>query len=62
MSLKGDAAWVEQNFPTAIARGAADKAIDLLGVDAPMSAYLDTWVIAYREAGGKTPKVLKRCP
>lgn len=39
-------------FPTAHAREAADKAIDALPATEPMTTYLDTWIAAYRAAGG----------
>lgn len=44
---------LEQRFPTARARDVADKAIDALPESAPMTEYIDTWLAAYREAGGK---------
>lgn len=49
-----DAAWMAKNFPTAHARKKADEAIDELDPHAPMSAYLDAWIAAYRSAGGVT--------
>ena len=43
---------VEQRFPTRAARDAADRAIDALPESAPMTEYIDTWLAAYRAAGG----------
>jgi hypothetical protein len=48
--------WFAVRFPTAQARKAADKAIESLG-DEKMSKYIDTWIAAYRAAGGREPKV-----
>lgn len=50
-----DAAWMAKNFPSSHARKIADEAVDALPVSEPMSVFLDTWVRAYIEAGGKTP-------
>ena len=44
---------VELRFPTARAREIADKAIEGLDAKLPMSAFIDTWYIAYTEAGGR---------
>jgi hypothetical protein len=44
-----------KNFPSSHARKIADEAVDALPVSEPMSVFLDTWVRAYIEAGGKTP-------
>ena len=38
---------VEEKFPNAQARRAADEAIDELSNDEPMSKYLSTWVDTY---------------
>jgi hypothetical protein len=43
-------------FPTARARLAADLATDALPVTATMVEYIDTWIAAYRKAGGKEPQ------
>lgn len=47
--------WMNRMFPDARARDVADKTIDALPVEAPMSLYLDTWIAAYIATGGKTP-------
>ncbi len=44
---------VEDSFPTAQARKAADDAIDSLDPKLPMTAYIDEWYIAYVAAGGR---------
>lgn len=49
-----DAAWVAKNFPSSFSRKVADAAIDKLSVDEPMHVYLDTWIKAYIDSGGKT--------
>ncbi len=51
---RDDAAWWAKHFPTVAAREAADKAIDQLDPKEPMTTFLDTWVTAYVQAGGKT--------
>lgn len=38
---------MNEMFPNALARMDADKAIDTLSVDEPMSIYLDAWENAY---------------
>jgi len=38
---------IEELFPNARARQAADDAIDKLDVQAPMHVYLDSWEAAY---------------
>lgn len=43
---------VEQRYPTKRARDLADQAIDRLPESAPMTAYIDTWLQVYRNAGG----------
>ena len=48
-----DIMTLRKRFPTARARWAADKAVDRLDVNASMAVYIDTWVAAYRAAGGK---------
>lgn len=47
--------WVKRIFPTQKAREAADKATDVLAPSESMSAHLDTWIAAYRNAGGVEP-------
>lgn len=49
-----EAAWWAKNFPTVAARDAADRAVDKLDPREPMTTFLDTWVIEYIKAGGKT--------
>ena len=46
---------VEQLFPHARARAAADEAIDKLSVSEPMHVYLDTWEAAYYAVAKKSP-------
>lgn len=55
MKPAAEAKWWREHFPNVSACNAADRAIDKLPIDAPMSVYLDTWVTAYLKAGGKTP-------
>ena len=43
---------VEQRFPTKHARELADKAVDDLPESAAMTVFIDTWLAAYRAAGG----------
>lgn len=43
---------VEERFPTKRARDEADKAIDALSVEEPMTVYIDVWLATYRAAGG----------
>lgn len=50
--MKSKHQTVEQRFPTAAARTLADQAIDRLPESAPMSEFIDTWLAAYRAAGG----------
>ena len=54
MSKPSDAAWFAKNFPTPHAREAADKAIDKLDPNEPLTAFLDLWIQVYIQAGGKT--------
>lgn len=54
MSKRNDHSF-ERLFPSPAARKVADDAIDAMGLDEPMRAYLDAWVAAYKVAGGKTP-------
>lgn len=55
MAKKQDeAAWFREHFPTQHARDVADQAIDKLALSEPMSAYIDAWIAAYKQAGGKT--------
>lgn len=49
---------VEQRFPTKHARDEADAAIDALEENEPMSRYIDTWLAAYRAAGGIEKRVI----
>lgn len=53
MKQKKKKDWLEQKFPTARAREAADKAIEPLASSLPMTEFIDTWYIAYVAAGGK---------
>jgi hypothetical protein len=46
--------WILKQFPTPAARKAADAAIDALNEDETMKTYLDAWIAAYIQAGGKT--------
>ncbi len=50
-----EALFWKRRFPTAAARAAADKAVDALNVNLPMSAFIDEWIRAYRAAGGREP-------
>lgn len=45
--------WFDKHFPNSRARGEADRAIDKLSVNEPMHVYIDTWIAAYKAAGGK---------
>ncbi len=47
--------WWKENFPSRDARDAADAACDQLDVNEPMSKFIDTWIAAYKAAGGKRP-------
>jgi hypothetical protein len=47
---------LRKRWPSAHARVAADKAVDALPEGAPMVRYIDTWIAAYRKAGGKEPR------
>jgi hypothetical protein len=51
-----DLAKLKKRFPSAHARVAADKAVDHLPPNAPMSTYTDLWIASYRKAGGKETK------
>jgi hypothetical protein len=46
---------VEELFPNARARVAADAAIDKLDVSLPMHVFLDTWEAAYFAVAKKSP-------
>ena len=46
---------IEQLFPNARARAAADEAIDALDVSRPMHVYLDTWEAAYYAVAKRSP-------
>lgn len=52
MSKKSEERWFEQRFPSAHAREAADRAAEKLDASLPMTTYIDTWVRAYKAAGG----------
>ena len=47
---------LRKRFPTAHARWAADKAVDALAPNAPMSTFVDQWLASYRKAGGREPR------
>lgn len=51
-----DRALLIKRFPSFHARIAADRTVDTLPADAPMTLYVDTWIAAYRKAGGKEPR------
>lgn len=46
---------VEEMFPNARARQAADEAIDSLDPKEPMTKFLDTWIVKYAEVAGIDP-------
>jgi hypothetical protein len=46
---------VEEVFPNARARQAADEAIDKLDPKEPMTTFLDTWETAYFAVAGRSP-------
>jgi len=46
---------IEELFPNARARKAADDVIDRLDVSLPMHVYLDTWESEYYAVAGKSP-------
>jgi len=46
---------VEERFPNARARQAADEAIDALDPKLPMVAFLDAWEAAYFKVAGSSP-------
>jgi hypothetical protein len=48
---------LQKRFPTMKARLVADTTTDALSPNTPMTAYVDTWIAAYRAAGGHEPKV-----
>lgn len=50
-----EAKWWRRNFPTVKARDAADKAFDALPVSASEAQEVDTWIAAYKAAGGVRP-------
>lgn len=50
---KSDDAWFAKHFPSPGARDKADRATDALSPTQPMTDYIDTWIAAYRAAGGK---------
>lgn len=47
---------VEQRYPTKKARELADEAIDALSESDSMTLYIDTWLAAYKAAGGMEKK------
>lgn len=47
--------WFQKYFPTAQARNKADKVIDHIDPGETMTTFIDVWIAAYVEAGGKTP-------
>jgi hypothetical protein len=51
---KKDDAWFAKHFPSAAARAKADATIDRLDPQEPMTTFLDAWIRAYIDAGGKT--------
>ena len=55
MKKRKKEATVEEKFPNARARAAADAAIDALGVDEPMHVYLDAWEAAYFAVAKRSP-------
>jgi hypothetical protein len=50
-----DQAQLEKHFPNAEGRKAGDLAIDALGLDEDMIAYLDAWEAAYYAVAKKSP-------
>lgn len=44
---------LRKRFPSARARWAADEASDKVPETAPIHVLIDTWIAAYRAAGGK---------
>lgn len=52
-----DVEWMRRHFPTLRACRAADEAILALSDEEPMRVYLDAWIAAYRQAGGRTDLV-----
>lgn len=57
MKQPPDDDYIQRRFPTKFARTIADQAIDKLDVSEPMTTYLDTWIAAYRAAGGAEKKI-----
>jgi hypothetical protein len=47
-----DEEQLRQKYPSKVARDKADKAIDSIDPREPMTVFLDTWLAAYRAAGG----------
>jgi len=52
---KQRALTIEELFPNARARKAADDAIDRLDISLPMHVYLDAWEASYYAVAGKSP-------
>ncbi len=48
-------ATVEQKFPNAQARRAADEAIDVLSDNEPMSYYVQVWIDTYYKTAHTLP-------
>lgn len=55
MKKKRNQPAVEDLFPNARARKAADAAVDQLDPQLPMTAFLDAWEAAYFEVAGRSP-------
>lgn len=53
--VEREAKWWRENFPTAKAREAADRAVDALPPSATMAQHTDTWLAAYDAADGLRP-------
>lgn len=43
----------ERMYPTRLARDVADRAVDLVPIDAPLKEHIRVWELAYIEAGGR---------
>jgi len=55
MKRKKKERTVEEVFPNARGRQAADEAIDKLDPKEPMTKFLDTWHAAYVAVAGRSP-------
>jgi len=53
MKTFNEARWWREHFPNSTAREAADLAIDKLPISASMAEYMDTWMMAYVQAGAR---------